>query len=581
MEDNIYKISDCDYLRSSLQTEFQQIKGTWKDLMHWTLPHRGRYLSGKSQQGPRNNNHIVDPTHIIALRSYVAGFLEGNTSTSRPWYRYQHADSTLNKMPRVREWVDKLTWRSLQIAGSSNLYHALAEAYYDYGVVNTAVLFITELKTGLHFTVLPPGSYTLQNDFRGVANILVREFSMNIKALVQEYGVKDKNGTPDWSNFSDYVRNAYERGDYTKTVEVCHIVKPNDKFSHNEMEVKLNRPWISMTYEIGQGNSSGSLPSGVTDISWQRGRSDYGGDTKSKGGDKFLKIGAFTRKPFIAFRSGSTNNFAYGEKGPTYDSIGIIKSLNKKAISKDVALDQMLNPTLQGPASLRKSYITTSPYGFVPLDPSTAAQGGLKRVFDINPAISALISDVEDLRKIISKMYFQDFMLYMTQNPKTRTAREVDAVQSEQQLVIGPNLQSLNWTLNKPLAEYLAEYTIYEDTYLPEMPDELSGQVLSPIFISIFAQAQKSADLPSVDRFVRMVAELAPIDASIMDKLDVDVLADIYDDRLFLPPGLNRHKGTVDAMREQRQAEAAKQQRLNETIPALAGAAKDMGMVQK
>lgn len=562
-----YSLQDCDRLRNRLKSDFEIHRSTWKELMHWTLPYAGRYLSqSTTQSGSRNNHHIVDPSHILALRSYVAGFLEGNTSASRPWYRLDHRDKLMRKIPSVRQYIDDLSWRSLQIAGSSNLYHALAEAYYYYGVVNTAVIFIEEYPDGLHFRTLAPGTFYLLNDFRGRANHLVREFPMNVGALVKEYGKKDKNGKIDWSNFTSHVRNFYERGDYNQVVMVCNVIKPNDKYDVNQPEVELNRPWISLTYEMVNGNET--IPEMMNERYLKN----------EDGTDKFLRIGAFQRKPFIAFNSTNLNNCPYGEFGPTYVGIGLIKSMNKKAITKDVALEQMVRPTTQGPASIKKSYMTLSPGGNIPLNDAQQLSGGLKRVFEISPAIQALVNDSDSLTNIINKIYYQDFLLYLTQNPKTRTAREVAAVQSEQQLVIGPNLQSLNWTLNKPLVEYLVNYVIFEDPFIGPPPPELQGESLDPVFISLFAQSQKSADLPSIEKYVGMVANLAPVDRAIVDKLDVDFLADLLDDRLYLPPGLNRDQGKTDAIREKREQQLQQAQQLQETVPALAGAAKDLGL---
>jgi outer membrane murein-binding lipoprotein Lpp len=255
--------------------------------------------------------------------------------------------------------------------------------------------------------------------------------------------------------------------------------------------------------------------------------------------------------------------------------------LNKKAIGKDMALDQMLKPTLQGPATLKKSYITNAPNAFIPLDAMSAAAGGLKAVHQINPAIAALNQDVNDLRDQVNKLYYADYLLYLTRNPKTRTAREVDAVVQEQQLIIGPNLQSLNWTYNEPVLDFVMDYVLEEDPYLPPPPESLQGEFLRTEFISVFAQAQKAADLPSVDRYVQMIQNVGQLQPSIFDKINLDKLADLYEDRLFLPAGLNQPQSKVEAMREKQQAMQMRQQAMTEMIPAMAGAAKDLGLTNK
>lgn len=561
----MYPKGRLEYLRVQARQKFDRVRGVWIDSGRWALPHRIKWLESQNE-GERNNNHIVDTTHVIALRSYVAGFLEGNTSASRPWYRIAHADPDVNMNPQNREWLDRFTRRTLTNLSNSNFYYEAGRFYYDFGCFNTGAHYIDELKTGLHFHTLTPGSYYLLNNNLGVADIMIREFNLTVKALVDQYG-KKKNGMPDWSNFSSGVRKMYEDGNYTQKIDVVHVMTPNDGFDYNHPVALLNKPWISYTYELGscgtQYYADGSTPGALFDA----------GDK-----EKYLKVSASKRKPFIAGRSDSSNNFEYGEKGPTLDALGCIKSLNKKAIGKDIALDQMLKPAVQGPASLRKSYISTAPNAFVPLDAQSSAAGGLKPIFQINPAIATLNQDVSDLRNQVEKLYYADYLLYLTRNPKTRTATETNAVVQEQQLIIGPNLQSLNWTYNSPIVEFIMDYTLHEDPYLGPAPEGLQGQFLQTEFISVFAQAQKAADLPTIDRYIAMVERVGQIDPKILDKLNTDKLADIYEDRLFLPAGLNNDQSKVDAIRQQAYMQQQRQQALHETIPALAGAAKDVGL---
>jgi hypothetical protein len=559
--------SECEYLRTQAKEKFDLIKPVWADVGSWVLPHRTRYILGQ-QDGQRVNRHIVDGTHILALRSYVAGFLEGNTSATRPWYRTGHADPDRNMIPENKEWLDKFTRRTLITLTNSNFYHAAGIFYYDYGTFNTSAHYIEETPNGLHFHTLLPGSYYCLNNHFGVADVLIRDFSLTVKALVDEYGVK-KNGKYDWSNFSTYIKDCYENGNYTIKVNVIQIIKQNKDFDPSKPTGGKNRQWVLIAYENGVAHNN------VTNYN---GTYNY---EESSSKDKYLRISYSKRKPFIVGRSDSSDNFEFGEKGPSTDALGIIKSLNKKAIGKDKALEKMLEPTIQGPASLKKSYVTNAPNKFVPLDANQMAQGGLKSIHEVNPAVAALNQDVSDLRQQVDKMYYADFLLFLSMNPKTRTATETNAIINEQQMVIGPNLQSLNQTYNTPVVEFVMDYVLDTDPHLPPPPEDLAGEFLRIDFISVFAQAQKAADLPSIDRYIQMVSNVGQLNPKIWDKVNLDKLADLYEDRLYLPAGLNNPQSKVDAMREQAQAQAQRQQAINEMIPNLAGAAKDLGMQQK
>jgi hypothetical protein len=393
---------------------------------------------------------------------------------------------------------------------------------------------------------------------------MVREFCLNVKSIVDTYGkINPKTGSIDWGNISPTVRKMYDDGNYSEPIDIVHIILENPDYDFRNPDDPNNRKWLELTYEAGVGN--GGVSNDGQDIS---------GHIDILNNEIYLRRFTARRKPFVVGKS--TEDFEYGEKGPTLDSLGLIKSLNKKAIGKDRALEQILAPTLQGPASLRKSYVSNAPNTYIPLDArAMSANQKIEPVYQISPAIGALIQDVSDMRQMVDKLYYADFLLYLSKNPKTRTAAETNAIVEEQQRIIGPNLQSLNHTYNEPVLEWVMDYVLFEDPFLQPPPSELEGQSLKPEMISVFAQAQRAADLPAIDRYVAMVANVAQIDPRILDKANLDKLADLYEDRLYLPAGLNNQQNKVDAKREQAQAEMKRQQALQETIPAMAKAAKD------
>ena len=552
----------CEFLRHQAKEKFDKVRTTWCDSLRWALPHKATWILSQTE-GERKNQHIVDPTHVLALRSFVAGFLEGNTSASRPWYRIGTRDSERNDNDINKAWLQHFTERTLNVLGASNFYHAAGNFYYDYGTVNTGAHYMEERNKDFFVHTLIPGAYYVLNDAYGEAQVLVREFSLNVKSIVDSYGKLDKNGKADWSNLSHNVRKMYEDGNYSQMVDIVHIIMENSNFDMDQPHNPDNRKWLELTYELG----------GAGGHYYSEGQ-EFGGIMTDEENETFLKKFTGKRKPFIVGKS--SNDFEYGEKGPTLDALGLIKSLNKKAISKDQAIEQILKPALQGPASLRKSYVSHAPNTFVPLDArSIGNKQKLEPIFQVNPAIGTLIHDVDDMRQMVDKLYYADFLLFLSKNPKTRTATEAAAVVEEQQRIIGPNLQSLNSTYNVPLLEWVMDYVLFEDPYLQEAPDALKGQALKPEFVSVFAQAQKAADLPAIDRYVQMIANVASIDPKILQKMNTDKLADIYEDRLYIPSGLNNPQAIVDAERQQAQKEAQRQQLLQETLPAVAKTAKD------
>ena len=561
---------ECEFIRFQAKNKFDRVRGTWCDLLRWGMPYKANWILSQTA-GERKNQHIVDPTHILSLRSCVAGFSEGNTSTTRAWARIDTRDSDKNENSENKAWLQHLTQRVMSYLSSSNFYNAAGAFYCDYHVVNTGAHYFQILpQGGFHVYTLIPGAYYVLDNAFGVASILVREFSLNVKALVDQYGVKDKNGRIKWDNFSRQVKECYERSDYAHMVDVVHIVRENPDFDIRNPDDPNNRQWLELTYEVGSARNGNAYGNG----------NEFGEILSDKGKDVFLKRFTTKRKPFVVGKS--TEDFEYGEKGPMLDALGCVKSLNKKAIGKDTALEQILTPTLQGPATLRKSYITSAPNAFIPLDARTMGQKQkVESVFQVNPAIGTLLQDVGDLRQIVDKIFYADFLLFLSRNPKTRTAAETNAIVDEQQRIVGPSLQSLNTTYNVPVLEWVIDYVLFEDPYLKPAPAALAGQSLKPELVSIFASAQKAADLPAIDRYIQAMMAVAQLDPRVFQKVNLDKLADLYEDRLYLPSGLNNPQGKVDAMREQAAQQAQQKAMLEQTLPAVAGAAKDVSAAQR
>ena len=560
-----YSKKNCEYLRKQAKERFQKVQATWLTLGRWGRPHRIKWLASQIE-GERNDHHITDISHILALRSYVAGFSEGNTSTTRPWYRSGTGDRDRDLWPEHSNYLYLANQKSLQALSRSNFYHAATQAYYDYGVFNTTCYYIDELPDRLHWHVLVPGSYYVLNDALGEAAVLIREFELDVKQLVDTYGTKE-NGKWNWDDFSPGVRKHYEEGNYTEKVVLVHLVMRNEYYNAEDVTAGSNRPWVSMVYELGGDKDYVDVERSHGSITTYTSPED----------NKFIKISHAKRKPFIVAKSQSNHNFEYGETGPTLDALGLIKSLNKKAMSKDQALEQMLSPTIQGPANLNKSYLTTAPGKYIPMDPFTLSKGGAKKVYDINPAFGALVQDTQELRSDIDKIYYADFLLYLSRNPKTRTAAETNAVVNEQQSILGPNLQSLNFTHNIPIYDYVMDYTLDTDPDIPEPPEGIAGRFLRPEFISVFAQAQRAADLPAIERYMAMVANVGQINPDVFHKANLDRLANLYEDRLYLPPGLNRSDEEAEASRQRAIAAQERQQQM-EQIALAAKAAKDVGI---
>lgn len=560
-----YSRLDFEIMSQDAKERFNQFRADWVEQLLWTTPKRAMWLLGNDRTENIKGYPIIDPTHILAQRSMVAGFSEGNTSATRPWLRYAHPDTDLNTYEPVRRFLQKASDRALMYLQNSNFYNQAGQFYYDYSSVDTGCHIFKRINGGIHVYTLMPGSYFVIQNALHEPEALIREFSLHAVALVKRFG-KKVDGKWDWSIFSNRVKELYDKSDTNIKIELREIITRNKDFQPEKPVGGRNRQWFSVIYETGVATGSG-FAQFINDPT--------GPDCKN------LEVSYYRTRPFVVGKQ--LGDSPYGEIGSTSGAIGAIRSINKKAISKDIALEKLLEPTTQGPGHIRKSYLTTQARKHIPLDATAMTLGGVKPIYEIRgEGIAAVVGDVADNRQQIEKFYYADFLLYLSNNPKTRTAEETRAIVEERQMVLGPALQTLNWSYNIPISEYMLDFVLNEDPVIGEMdiPEELQGEFIKTEFLSVFAQVQRAFDLPQINQYVSQWLTIAQLNPQAWNNINLNELARIYEDRYYLPVGLNNPQSKVDALMRQAQQQQMRQQMI-EALPAAAQASKNQAEAQQ
>ena len=560
------EFSKLETIRVGARNKFDLVQKIWLEAGLWTLPYRTTYLISRNIEKQPTSRHITDTTHLESLNIFVSGFLQGNTPSSRDWAKIRTGDLDTDSKPENYNFLTKFTKGVHRALSRSNFYNAVSQVYGDLAVFNSALLYIEEKRDGLHFYCLEPGSYYVVNDDRGRASVLIREYALTVKALVDTFGQHTASGQADWSKFSPNVKHLYDRGHYTYPVGLSNIVKQNENYDYGGPVADFNQPWETITYEIGTGSQGSATGSASGTYFTGFGATGLGANSNRR----VIHRGGLSRKPFVLARGHSTSNFEYGQKGPTTDSLGTIKSLNTKSRSRDNAIHQMLQPAFQGPKGLTNETISSAANRYIGIDNFSLSQGqGLTRVNEIHPGISTLLHDVEDLRQQVRKLYYSDYLVHLLDVQKTRTATETQAVVNEQRIVIGPVLQSMNWTLNDPTMDYVMDYVLFNDPTVGQPPQGLVGSYLKPEYVSLFAQSQHASDLPSIREWLGLIATTAELKPTVLDTMDEDKLSLLFQDRLFIPDGIRRDDSQIAQIRQGRDAQEAQLRQQEQALEVL------------
>lgn len=535
----------------ALKTERASWDSQWADLADYIAPSRVRFSpSDRSNAGSKKRKQIVDSTASFAARVTASGMHSGMSSPARPWFKLTVPDKALADHKPIKEWLHSVTERMQTVFAMSNLYNALPEVYGDMATFGTGAMAVFEDARDLfRCETYPLGSYVLALDRRKKVCTFMYEFEMTVRQVVEMFG--GPGGSPavvgreiDWTTISSHVQGLWEDRHLEKPISVVWVVAPNLEANASLIGARF-LPWKSCFFERA---------------------SKYTDDRK------LLRESGFRQFPVMAPRWAVTGNDAYGTESCGMVVLGDVRQLQTMQRKKGMALEKIINPALVGPPALRTQKTSLLAGDVTYVDEQGTAK--LRPIHEIGLNFQHLTMDVQDLRQMIRRGYYEDLFLMMANSDpyssiQPPTAREVEERHEEKLLALGPVVERTGDELHNPLIDRVYDlmerastdaWARGEDGLLPQPPEELHGVDLSVEYISIMAQAQKLVSVVGQDRFVQTMVPLSEAFPQIRAKVNVNRLVDNYADMLGIDPRILRTDDEADAMVAEQQQAAAMQQ---------------------
>ena len=498
----------------------------WREVADYFLPRRYKWIITPNQQsrGSPINQHIIDDSGTFSARNLAAGLLSGKSSPLRPWLKLKinRVDSTQTSPTSL--WLAECERLMYLIFSESNFYNAMATLYYDLVIFGTGVMLIYEDYEDVINCYNPcAGEYYLDLDASYRPNILYREFTMTVYAVVEEFG---------YANCSASVRQAYDTPDgsgRSREIIVAHSIEPNN--DGKDFGVPKRFAFREAYWEWG-GSST----------------------PQSNSAPGFLRTRGYFEKPFIAVRWDLVSNDAYG-RSPAMDGLGDQKQLQLETRRKAQAIDKMVNPPLVADIQLKNQPASTLPGGITYI--SGFAQTGkpaIGSIYDTKFPIGEITEDLAEVRERLKKVFFNDLFMVISQF-ETRsnvTATEIDARRAEAMIMIGPVLERIDNEGLKPLVDRVFEM-MSRANILPPPPAEIAGRPINIEFVSMLAKAQSAASAGGIERVLGLVGQLAGVEPGAMDKIDVDYAIDKYSSLINDDPKIVRSPDATAMIRQQRQ----------------------------
>lgn len=497
----------------AIKQAFSKFIPAGETLSKYIDPTRGIFNNNRTKIGEMIDHKTLLDSHAThAKRRTSSGLQTGMTSPSRPWVKFTVDDFSLRNILGMREWIDDVNQRMIEVIGRSNLYRVFQHCYDELLVFGTGCFLILEdyedVVRGRSFTF---GEYFLGCDNKGRVNAFGREFEMTAGQMMTEFGLESLSAT---------VKAHLAMNQVDVLIKVNHLIEANETRIPGYEDFE-NMPFRSVYWEANGGE------------------------------DKFLAKRGYKRFQVIAPRWDTiTTDSVYGY-GPSWHAIGDIKELQMTHRDMLLAQEKLHNPPTVEDASV-VGHSNRLPGG-VTKTSSNVPNSGLRAAYQVSPNLESFINSIETLHRKIDRHMFSDlFTAISDMERKDITAFEIAKIDQERLMQLGPILHALNEEMHDKVIDIVFEIMV-DNGLIPTPPEGAEGMELKVQYISILAQAEKAMGVAQIERTIAFVGNLVALGRQdAWDNIDVDFSVEQVNDLGGSPARLIVGKEKVEAIRKAR-----------------------------
>jgi hypothetical protein len=517
-------------LYEEAKNERSDWESKYRDISDYLLPGRGIY---QTYNNPRRRDltsrRTVNPMAEDALYVLTSGMHGALTSPSKPWFKLEWEDDSLNEIEALKSWLelcDHLLNKSLH---NSNFYSIINSFYIEYSGFGTGCVFVGDGNeySDFQFELLTAGEYCFSVGIDGHPDSFFRTILMSPKQICDKFGdnapdaIKDKVSNRDTDTFTP---------DLTVLEYIC-----KKKY--------MDKPYVQVYYlKEYSGKDYDTI------------------DTK-----KPLAISGFYEFPYMIARWNTIGSDVYGI-GPGFRVLSDIKRLQEMEKAFLLATHKTVNPPLNVPARL-KGKVNSLPgaynYSLNPNDKVT-------ELYQVRFDFQGISMAIERVEQRIMKAFFNDVFFASSRDPNKTPykAMEVQVREQEKMLRLGPVVERLQYEFLQPMIERCFNILLRNGKF-PELSPDLQEMVgdYNIVLVSPLATAQRQVALQGINSFLTFIGQAAQIDQTILDNIDVDYASREYADITGVDIGILRPKDKVEQLRKERaQAMAIEKQKQDQMM---------------
>jgi|TARA_R100000458_G_scaffold29206_1_gene26723 hypothetical protein len=523
--------------------KLKSVRGTWEE--HWQqladyiVPRKGN-VTRKRTPGAKRMELVYDGTAIHAAEMLSASLHGMLTNPNLAWFELAYMDREYNEDDEALEYLEKVSEIMNREFQRSNFSEQVHELYHDLVTFGTGVMFIADApnKNGVRFATRHISECYVAEDELGRIDTVYREFKMNLRSLVRQFG-EDAIG--------DEMRKKLAKDPYDE-ITVVHIVMPRDDRDAQRIDA-ANKPFASIYIEPKQ--------------------------------KIVLREGGFDEFAYVCprFLKSSSDEGGYG-RSPAMTALPDTAMINAMSKTTIAAAQKQVDPPLMVPDDGFVLPVRTRPGGL-----NYYRSGSRDRIEPLNiGANNPLGLNIEQQRREAIRQAFYVDQLLMGTGPQM-SATEAILRNEEKMRLMGPLMGRLQAELLQPMIERV--YALLQrQRQFPDPPDIIQGRSFDIEYVSPMAKAQRQTDVQSIMRLFELLAPIASVDAGVFDHLDVDGLVRHMLKTLSIPASVTKGEGEVSLARDERAAQEEmmmqmqQAQQTAQSLGAVAPAIKAIGGVE-
>ena len=495
----------------SLVKRFDSIKSNranweshWQECADYCFPQKANITSTRTP-GTKLKTDLYDSTAIESVPIAAAGLQSYLTNPSSRWFDIEMREKILMEDSEVKAWLRECVNIEFDYFNETNFNEVMPEFYTDFVVFGNPCLYEEEdPEDALCFYARPISEiYILANE-RGKIDTVYRNFTYTARQAYQRWG----------NNAGTTVMDLLKAQKVEENINFLHIVLPRGERDVRKRDAR-NMPFASLYIE-----------------------------PKTK---KVLSEGGYEEFPFFIPRFYKTSDSEYAYS-PASVALADIKMLN--AMSRDIleAAQKTLHPPLILP---HDGYLLPFKTGAKAINYKlTGSPDDKVETLNINREIGLSLEMENQRRAKIGRIFFVDLFLMLATLPeRQRTATEIAERVNERMLILGPALGRLMKSLAGAVERGFN--ILLRNGKFPPTPDILLGREYKIKFISPLAKAQRAQEAGSLTNFLMAIREIAAVDLSVVDNVDLDKVTKRYGD-IYNNSDILRSDNEVRKIRESR-----------------------------